>query len=163
MGRRVRDLRKEGAVSIFTLVDADAPTVHSDLARLLAGMPHSEAFILSRGMIEDQFSLETHATALNAKFPHGESVLPSDLAAYANAVKALKGVAWEKKRVSFDKVAHAEAVAELLTEPDHIPPQLRSIIQAAVVHAEQSRRETPRPPSYLSLDRRTLDALRSRQ
>jgi len=163
MGRRVRDLRKEGAVSIFTLVDADAPTVHRDLARLLAGMPHSEAFMLSRGMIEDQFSLETHATALNATSPQGDSVLPSDLAADANAVKALKGAAWEKKRESFDKVAHAEAVAELLTEPDHIPPQLRSIIQAAVAHAEQSRRETPRPPSYLSLDRRTLDALRSRQ
>jgi hypothetical protein len=162
MERRVRDLRKDGAASIFTLVDADAPTFHEDLKRLLAGVAHSEAFMLSRGMIEDQFSPEAHAAALNAAYPHGDSVLPGDLAVGADAVTTLKRAAWEKKRVSFDKVAHARAVAGLLTEPAHIPPQILAIIQTAIAHSEQSRRETPRPTSYLSLDRRTLDALRSR-
>lgn len=163
MERRVRDLKREGAASIFTLLDADAPTFHDDLKRLLVGVTHSEAFILSRGMIEDQFLPETHAAALNAAYLHGDSVLPSDISAGVDAVTALKRAAWEKKRVSFDKVAHARAVAELLIDPEYIPSQLRSIIATVIVHAEQSRREMPRPTSYLSLDRRTLDALRSRQ
>lgn len=161
MERRVRDLKKDGVVSIITIVDADAPKVHEDLKRLLAGAPHAQAWILPRGAIEDQFSPELHATALNTACPHGDAVLPSDLSADGDVVASLKRVVWEKKRVSYDKVAHAKAVAALLNTTEDIPAELRSIIDSAVAHAARSRRESPRTASYLSLDRRTLDALKA--
>lgn len=164
MERRVRDLRRDGATSIVTLVDADAPTFHADLTRLLTGAPHSAAFMLSRGMIEDQFSPQVHALALNAAYPHGDEVLPADLRSDGDVVTALKRVAWEKKRVRFDKVSHAQANRpKILGEPEDIPGEIRSILDVAVAHAARSRRDSPRPASYLSLDRRTLDALRSLQ
>jgi hypothetical protein len=159
ISRRARDLIRDGARSIATVVDRDAPKDYEELKRLFAKLSTSEAFILGHGVVEDQFSTEVHAAALNLAYPEGDAVLPEDLDG-RDIVAVLKRVAWKKKLASFDKVRHARTIVRMLKSPSDVPAEIRRVAEAVIEHSKRAAVETPKLKSYLSLDARTRATLR---
>jgi hypothetical protein len=159
ISRRVRDLLAEGVSSIATIVDADAAKEYAELKRLIAGLTLSDAFIFQQGAIEDQFSGEIHAAAINATYSEGPEVTAEDLRGEGDVVKRLSRVCWKKKSATFDKVAHAKSIVIMLQSADHVPSEVKTIIERIITFGKKSS-QAPKVKSYLSFDAKTRDRLR---
>ena len=160
MTRRGRDLREDAVVSIATVVDADAAKEHAELKRMLRGSTMCDAFMFDSGAVEDQFSNKIHAAALNMTYSEGAIVTADDLAvAGTGAVARLKRLCWTKKNATFDKVAHAKAVARLLDSGDDVPAEARSFALRTIALAKKSS-ERPKVKSYFALDTKTRERMR---
>ncbi len=157
--RRFKDiLEKESYIgSIVTILDSDGSKEHEDLKRISKGNAFIKHHIFTKGAVEDLFSCRLHAKIINRLFPSGEPVLQSDLRSSAPIEKAIRRTMWIKKKVTFDKKMHAQAIVKELKERKNIPAEAREIVMSILELAKLRTQKKPRLYSHLTIDRHRID------
>jgi hypothetical protein len=139
------------AGAVITMLDADARSEHDEVRRIDAGKAATAHFIHERGALEDQIPVDVHLRALD-RWAKGAAIRAEELPAGKPLDVALKTALWNVRRVAFQKVAHARAVAAEITESGILPEKLVPIVAKIVELAESAERRMPRPTTPVGTD-----------
>jgi len=139
------------AGAVITMLDADARREHDEVNRIDAGKAATAHFIHERGALEDQISVDVHLRALD-QWAKGAAIRPEHLPTGKPMDVALKTALWNVRRVEFQKVAHAKAVAAEIIQSGVIPEKLAPVVARIAELAEGAERRMPRPTTPLGTD-----------
>lgn len=141
-------LQEQPGASIITVFDSDAADLHREAELLFRERSLCRSFCYAAGAVEEQIPPELHLLAVRTEYgldvsdaiDHGKPLLPQ-----------IKKHLWQSKKVAFDKVPHANAVAKHMTAEAPRSETLSEIASTAVDFARQKQKT--RAASAPALDR----------
>jgi hypothetical protein len=140
--RRFQDIVRnhEYIGSVAALFDSDADPEIVSLRKPLQGSKLLRVVKLVKGDIEDCFRKAMQVRVLNDLYrEHGQAIRTIDIGS-GRRVNALKSALWNRKKVSFDKMALAREMRKRMTKGDHVPAPIREFLEGAAALADERAR-----------------------